>query len=119
MARVNIILIISMFFYLMVSSVGGTKIHVINDKLWCVAKDNASDDVLQKGLDWVCSQDASDCRTIQDGQSCYIPNTLKNHASVAFHNHWKKHKGNVLTCDFNSAAKITNTDPSSGSCQYI
>ncbi|KMZ65094.1 CBM43-containing protein [Zostera marina] len=112
---------ISMFFYLMVSSVGGTKIHLIekDDKSWCVANDNASDGALQNGIDWVCSQDASDCSTIQDGQTCYIPNTLKNHASVAFNNHWKKNKGNGATCDFNSAAKITNTDPSSASCQYV
>ncbi|XP_016465281.1 glucan endo-1,3-beta-glucosidase 3 [Nicotiana tabacum] len=84
---------------------------------WCVASQAASQTALQVALDYACGYGGSDCSAIQPGGSCYNPNTLRGHASFAFNSYYQK---NPIpnSCNFAGAAVTTNTDPSSGSCQY-
>lgn len=78
---------------------------------WCVADEQTPAGELQRALDWACGNGA-DCRKIQVNQPCYLPNTVKHHASFAFNSYYQrlKHKGG--TCYFNSAALVTALNPS-------
>ncbi|XP_039026039.1 mucin-2-like [Hibiscus syriacus] len=89
------------------SSSGGT---------WCVANQGASPTALQVALDYACGYGA-DCSAIQTGGSCYEPNTVQNHASYAFNDYYQKHP-DPTNCVFGGAAQLTNTNPSTGNCQY-
>ncbi|XP_021734537.1 mucin-2-like [Chenopodium quinoa] len=83
---------------------------------WCVANSGASETALQSALDYACGNGA-DCSTIQDGGSCYNPNSLANHASYAFNSYFQKNPS-PTSCDFGGAAQLVNTNPSTGSCIY-
>ncbi|KAL5220539.1 hypothetical protein ABZP36_025252 [Zizania latifolia] len=83
---------------------------------WCVASQSASPTALQVALDYACGYGA-DCSTIQQGGSCFNPDTVHDHASYAFNSYYQKNPV-PTSCDFGGTATITNTDPSSGSCQY-
>ncbi|KAJ4812588.1 hypothetical protein LUZ62_025154 [Rhynchospora pubera] len=89
-----------------------------NPKQWCVVDDQQTDDVLQKALDWACGPGHADCMAIQPKMPCYLPNTVKDHASFAFNSYWQKYKKQGATCDFHAAALLTETDPSHGSCKF-
>ncbi|KAI8000883.1 Glucan endo-1,3-beta-glucosidase 4 [Camellia lanceoleosa] len=84
---------------------------------WCIADEQTPDDELQKALDWAC-RNGADCSKIQEKQHCYLPNTLKDHASFAFNSYYQKMKSKGGSCYFNAAAIITDLDPSHGSCKY-
>ncbi|XP_062014676.1 glucan endo-1,3-beta-D-glucosidase-like [Rosa rugosa] len=82
----------------------GGPIKVVSEdenKTWCVA----------------CNQ-LKDCKVIQEGGSCYNPNSLINHASVVMNLYYKAVGQNSWSCDFRGSALITQTDPSYGSCKY-
>ncbi|XP_009781944.1 glucan endo-1,3-beta-glucosidase 4 [Nicotiana sylvestris] len=83
---------------------------------WCVAKNGAMETSLQSALDYACGKGA-DCSAIQQGGSCYNPNSLQNHASYAFNSYFQKNPGQT-SCDFGGAAMITNSNPSTGSCVF-
>ncbi|KAG8056115.1 hypothetical protein GUJ93_ZPchr0001g30228 [Zizania palustris] len=83
---------------------------------WCVASQSASPTALQVALDYACGYGA-DCSPIQPGGSCFNPDTVHDHASYAFNSYYQKNP-TATSCDFGGTATITNTDPSSGSCQY-
>uniref|UniRef100_A0A804QT34 X8 domain-containing protein n=1 Tax=Zea mays TaxID=4577 RepID=A0A804QT34_MAIZE len=83
---------------------------------WCVASQSASPTALQVALDYACGYGA-DCSPIQQGGSCFNPDTVHDHASYAFNSYYQKNPA-PTSCDFGGTATITNTDPSSGSCQY-
>ncbi|XP_052148823.1 PLASMODESMATA CALLOSE-BINDING PROTEIN 3-like isoform X1 [Oryza glaberrima] len=83
---------------------------------WCVASQSASPTALQVALDYACGYGA-DCSAIQPGGSCFNPDTVHDHASYAFNSYYQKNPV-ATSCDFGGTATITNTDPSSGSCQY-
>ncbi|KAL5563558.1 hypothetical protein UlMin_033305 [Ulmus minor] len=85
---------------------------------FCVAKSDADSDKLQDGLNWACGQGQANCSAIQQGQPCYLPNTLVNHASYAYNNYYQKMQSAGGTCDFDGTAKTTNIDPSYGSCIF-
>ncbi|KAF8675944.1 hypothetical protein HU200_047443 [Digitaria exilis] len=83
---------------------------------WCVASQSANPTALQVALDYACGYGA-DCSAIQPGGSCFNPDTVHDHASYAFNSYYQKNPV-PTSCDFGGTATITNTDPSSGSCQY-
>ncbi|KAL6570483.1 hypothetical protein OROGR_000033 [Orobanche gracilis] len=60
------------------------------------------------------------CSKIQVGQTCFLPNNVKAHASYAFNIYFKKLKHRGATCYFNGAVNviITDLDPSQQSCHY-
>lgn len=79
---------------------------------WCIADEQTPDDELLKALDWACGKGGADCSNIQVNKPCYLPNTIRDHASYAFNNYYQKFKNKGATCYFNSAAMITDLDPS-------
>ncbi|KAM3377918.1 glucan endo-1,3-beta-glucosidase 4 [Capsicum galapagoense] len=83
---------------------------------WCVAKNGAGQTALQSALDYACGMGA-DCSAIQQGGSCYNPNSLQGHASYAFNSYFQKNPAQT-SCDFGGAAMITNSNPSTGSCVF-
>ncbi|CAL5214131.1 unnamed protein product [Lathyrus oleraceus] len=86
--------------------------------VFCVAKDGADTDKLQDGLSWACGQGGANCALIQQGQRCYLPNSVKSHASYAYNDYYQKNQGVGGTCDFDGTAEITTHDPSYGSCTF-
>ncbi|XP_047339677.1 PLASMODESMATA CALLOSE-BINDING PROTEIN 1-like [Impatiens glandulifera] len=85
---------------------------------WCIADGQMPDDVLQRALDWACGHGAN-CTKIQPNQICFLPNTVRAHASYAFNSfHQRLKHQDHNSCYFNSAAFITETNPSYGSCKY-
>ncbi|KAE8732966.1 Glucan endo-1,3-beta-glucosidase 4 [Hibiscus syriacus] len=86
--------------------------------VFCVAKDDASEDKLQDGLNWACGQGQANCSFIQSGQPCYLPNSIKNHASYAYNDYYQKMRSVGGTCDFDGTATITTNDPSYRSCIF-
>ncbi|KAJ1417207.1 X8 domain [Sesbania bispinosa] len=82
---------------------------------WCVAKTGVPETQLQSALDYACS--SVDCSQIQQGGSCYSPNSVQNHASFAFNSYYQKNPA-PTSCDFGGSATIVNTNPSSGTCIY-
>ena len=75
-------------------------------------------------LDYACGpKGQADCTAIQQGGSCFEPNTLHDHASYAYNSYYQdiidvpaKWKG--ANCDFSGTAMITKNDPSTGTCKY-
>ncbi|VVA37465.1 PREDICTED: PLASMODESMATA CALLOSE-BINDING PROTEIN [Prunus dulcis] len=84
---------------------------------WCVAKSGVQQTALQAGLDYACGMGGADCSQIQQGGSCYNPNSLQNHASYAFNSYYQKNPVST-SCDFGGVATIVNANPSTGSCIY-
>ncbi|KAH7572661.1 hypothetical protein ACOSP7_015866 [Xanthoceras sorbifolium] len=85
---------------------------------WCIADEQTPDGELQMALDWACGKGGADCSKIEANQPCYFPNNLKDHASYAFNDYYQKFKHKGATCYFNSAAMITDLDPSHHSCKF-
>jgi len=78
---------------------------------WCVAKTGVSEATLQSALDYACGMQSVDCSQIQQGGSCYNPNSLQNHASFAFNSYYQKNPAST-SCDFGGTATIVSTNPS-------
>ncbi|CAI9092402.1 OLC1v1027630C1 [Oldenlandia corymbosa var. corymbosa] len=87
-------------------------------KKWCVPRAGATDAALQNNINYVCSQ-GLDCRPIQQGGTCFNPNTVRSHAAYLM-NLWFQTKGTTLqNCDFSGTGDIvTDRDPSYGACKY-
>lgn len=92
------------------SPVGGPK-PSDEGRRWCVPKTDASDEALQKNIDYVCSSGV-DCGPIQEGGACYDPNTVRSHASYAMNAYFQTAGRHDFNCDFNHTAILTFTDPS-------
>lgn len=84
---------------------------------WCVASPTASPTALQVALDYACGYGGTDCAPIQQGGSCFNPDTEKDHASYAFNDYYQKNPI-PTSCDFGGTATLTNTDPSTSTCRY-
>ncbi|XP_020247909.1 leucine-rich repeat extensin-like protein 5 [Asparagus officinalis] len=84
---------------------------------WCIANPSASETQLQVGLDYACGYGGADCSAIQQGGSCFNPDTVRDHASYAYNSYYQKNPVQT-SCDFSGTATITNTDPSTQTCQY-
>lgn len=48
---------------------------------WCTASPTASQRALQVALDYACGYGGTDCSAIQPGGSCYLPNSIRDHAT--------------------------------------
>ena len=79
---------------------------------WCVVDEQTPDEELQKALNWACQIGGADCSKIQVNKPCYLPNTLRDHASFAFNDYYQKFKHKGGSCYFNAAALVTGLDPS-------
>ncbi|KAJ3686303.1 hypothetical protein LUZ61_015467 [Rhynchospora tenuis] len=86
--------------------------------LWCVAKNNAQDDVLQAAIDWACGPGGADCKPIQQGGSCFDPDDIQSHASYAFNDYFIKNGGAEAACNFSGTAALISLNPGHGSCQF-
>ncbi|WVZ99722.1 hypothetical protein U9M48_044983 [Paspalum notatum var. saurae] len=84
---------------------------------WCVASPSASSTALQVALDYACGQGGADCSPIQQGGSCFSPDTVRDHASYAFNSYYQKNPVQT-SCDFGGTAVLTTTNPSTSTCQY-
>ncbi|KZV16148.1 glucan endo-1,3-beta-glucosidase 1-like [Dorcoceras hygrometricum] len=101
--------------------VSGSGTFLANDttnQTYCIATDGLDVKTLQTALDWTCGPGRANCSEIQPGQSCYQPNSVKNHASYAFDSYYQKEGKSPGSCDFQGAAMITTTDPSHGNCIF-
>ncbi|KAK3199808.1 hypothetical protein Dsin_023223 [Dipteronia sinensis] len=85
---------------------------------WCVANGKAGDEKLQKAIDYACGEGGADCRPIQDGSTCYDPNTLEAHASYAFNSYYQKNSRKAGSCDFGGAAYVVTQSPRYGNCEF-
>ncbi|KAI3445476.1 hypothetical protein Pfo_002141 [Paulownia fortunei] len=94
-----------------------TNAPAVPGQSWCVAKSGVPEKSVQSALDYACGIGGADCSAIQQGASCYNPNTLQNHASYAFNTYYQRNPVQT-SCDFGGAAVITNVNPSSGSCIF-
>lgn len=79
---------------------------------WCIADEQTPDEELQRAMDWACENGGADCSMIKVNQPCYLPNTLKKHASYVFNSYYQRFKHKGGSCYFNSAAITTDLDPS-------
>ncbi|XP_047315287.1 PLASMODESMATA CALLOSE-BINDING PROTEIN 3-like [Impatiens glandulifera] len=84
---------------------------------WCVANPSASETALQVALDYACGYGGADCSALQQGSSCYNPNTVRDHASYAFNAYYQK-SPLPTSCVFGGTATLSSTDPSSGGCHF-
>ncbi|XP_071722477.1 major pollen allergen Ole e 10-like [Rutidosis leptorrhynchoides] len=85
---------------------------------WCVALPGVPQIDLQNALDWACGVGMADCSAIQDGGSCYHPDTLVSHASFAFNTYYQQNGNSDIACNFGGTASLTKHDPSYGKCTY-
>ncbi|KAM7275141.1 hypothetical protein ACFE04_017007 [Oxalis oulophora] len=97
---------------------GGGVSKTINPKdTWCVAIGSAGKDKLQPALDFACGEGGVDCRSIQPGATCFIPNTLEAHASFAFNSYYQKAGRAGGSCYFGGAAIVVTRVPKYGECE--
>ncbi|KAF9599297.1 hypothetical protein IFM89_036595 [Coptis chinensis] len=80
--------------------------------VWCVAKADASDDLLQSNIDYVCRL-GIDCTPIQEGGPCFEPNTVRSHAAFAMNAYYQTYGRNDLNCNFADSGMIVTSDPKS------
>ncbi|KAK3008531.1 hypothetical protein RJ639_013270 [Escallonia herrerae] len=86
-------------------------------KQWCLPKSGASDEDLQMNLDYVCGL-GLDCKPIQVGGACFLPDTVRAHAAYAMNAYYQATGRNDYDCDFKQTGAITTTNPSYGRCKY-
>lgn len=81
-------------------------------ELWCVAKNNAEDAVLQSAIDWACGPGGATCGPIQTGGPCYDASDILRTASFAFNDYFLKHGMTDDSCNFANSAALTSLNPS-------
>uniref|UniRef100_A0A0E0I2R9 X8 domain-containing protein n=1 Tax=Oryza nivara TaxID=4536 RepID=A0A0E0I2R9_ORYNI len=85
---------------------------------FCVANSSAPHSALKQSLDWACGPGSANCSAIQPGQPCYKSDDIVAVASYAFNDYYHRTRASGGTCNFNSTAMVTSTDPSHGSCIF-
>ncbi|KAF7822295.1 glucan endo-1,3-beta-glucosidase [Senna tora] len=83
---------------------------------WCVPKAEATIQALQSNIDYVCSQGV-DCRPIQPGGACFVPNDPKALATYAMSAYYKAKGPIPINCDFSGSGILTTINPSHGGCR--
>ncbi|KAK4758041.1 hypothetical protein SAY87_019342 [Trapa incisa] len=86
-------------------------------KQWCVPKQGVSVQALQSNINYICGQ-GIDCRPVQTGGACFLPNNLQAHASFLMNSYYQTKGLFLYNCDFAGSGMLTSTDPSHGSCIY-
>ncbi|KAF9602491.1 hypothetical protein IFM89_028505 [Coptis chinensis] len=76
-------------------------------KQWCLPRSGADPEDLQNNIDYVCGL-RIDCRPIQAGGPCFLPNTVQAHASYAMNAYYQAMGRNPYNCDFRETATITS-----------
>ncbi|KAL3754210.1 hypothetical protein ACJRO7_001453 [Eucalyptus globulus] len=84
---------------------------------WCLPKTGADPDALQRNIDYVCGL-GMECRPIEEGGACFLPNTVRAHAAYAMNAYYQAMGGNTYDCDFKGTGAVTAIDPSYGKCTY-
>ncbi|PSS06114.1 Glucan endo-1,3-beta-glucosidase [Actinidia chinensis var. chinensis] len=87
-------------------------------RTWCVANGKVTEEKLQEALDYACGEGGADCRPIQEGATCYNPDTLEAHASYAFNSYYQMKARGTGTCDFGGAAYVVTQPPKFGNCAF-
>ncbi|KAL1320945.1 hypothetical protein AAHE18_14G093900 [Arachis hypogaea] len=107
----DMLLLISIVTYSMVVST--------TEAIWCLPQPNATDTAMQAGLDYACSHLAN-CGPIQPGGICFLPNTIRFHASYAYDSYWKAHGKTIDACRFGGTGVIVlvGRDPSTPTCKF-
>ncbi|XP_074325629.1 uncharacterized protein LOC141663732 [Apium graveolens] len=84
---------------------------------YCLCKDG-SDSVLQKNINYACGAGA-DCSAINQGGSCFNPNTVKDHCNYAVNSYFQKKGQASGSCDFSGTAILSSNPPAStNGCVY-
>ncbi|KAK4784477.1 hypothetical protein SAY86_018845 [Trapa natans] len=83
----------------------------VDGATWCVARSDASQQALQRALDYACGSGA-DCAPVQSEGLCFLPNTLQAHASYAFNSYYQIKSMEPGSCDFAGTATVAASDPS-------
>ncbi|XP_010499944.1 PREDICTED: major pollen allergen Ole e 10-like [Camelina sativa] len=92
-------------------------LYVVSSTTWCIATLTATNAQLQDNINFACSQGV-DCRPIRPGGSCFVPDTLVNHASYVMNAYYQSHGRTPEACSFKNTGTFAATDPSYGSCVY-
>lgn len=79
---------------------------------WCIAKSGSTEQSLQDALDYACGQGAANCTAIQNGASCWLPNTVQSHASFAMNSYFQANGDDQASCNFKGMGQVTYIDPS-------
>lgn len=66
---------------------------------------------LQKNIDYVCGLSV-DCGPIQEGGSCFLPDTVRAHAAYAMNAYYQASEKHDYDCDFAQTGALTTMDPS-------
>ncbi|OAY83450.1 Glucan endo-1,3-beta-glucosidase, partial [Ananas comosus] len=74
--------------------------------------EGASEAALQANINYACSNGLVDCRPIQEGGACFLPNTLQAHASYAMNAFFRASGHRRFHCDFAGTGLITAANPS-------
>ncbi|KAK9084757.1 hypothetical protein Sjap_025168 [Stephania japonica] len=90
---------------------GGGVTAAAAGQTWCVADEKMRKERLQEGLDYACGEGGADCRPIQEGATCWNPNTVHAHASYAFNSYYQKKGRAVGSCYFGGAAYVVTQPP--------
>ncbi|XAR72015.1 Glucan endo-1,3-beta-D-glucosidase [Bertholletia excelsa] len=98
---------------------GGPPAAPTATKQWCVPKLEASDTALQADVLWACGEGGVDCGPIQNGGSCFEPNTVRSHAAYVMNAYYQAKGHQDFNCDFSGTGVVTASDPSYGACQYM
>ncbi|WOG88879.1 hypothetical protein DCAR_0208114 [Daucus carota subsp. sativus] len=89
-----------------------------NGASYCLCKDGLSDSVLQKNINYACGAGA-DCSAINQGGSCFNPNTVKDHCNYAVNSYFQKKGEASGSCDFAGTAAPSPTPPAiTNGCVY-
>ncbi|XP_059667263.1 glucan endo-1,3-beta-glucosidase [Cornus florida] len=86
-------------------------------KQWCLPKTGASEEALQNNIDYVCGL-GLDCRPIQEGGACFLPDNVRAHAAYAMNAFYQATEKDEYDCDFEQTGSVTSIDPSYGRCKY-